>query len=92
MADPIIMAFAKGILREFPGDPNSYVDLVPVDHVVNAIIASAIRRPETPEVFQVASGERNTLRYRAFYDITREYFQRNPLRDSSGRPAQLPEW
>jgi HAD superfamily hydrolase (TIGR01490 family) len=92
MADPIIMAFAKGILREFPGDPNSYVDLVPVDHVVNAILAAGIRRPEQPEVFQVASGERNTLRYRGFYDIVREYFQENPLRDSGGRPAPLPEW
>ncbi len=92
MADPIIMAFAKGILREFPGDPNSYVDLVPVDHVVNAILAAGIKRPEQPEVFQVASGERNTLRYRGFYDIVREYFQKNPLRDSGGRPAPLPEW
>ena len=92
MADPIIMAFAKGILREFPGDPNSYIDLVPVDHVVNAILAAGIRRPERPEVFQVASGERNTLRYRGFYDIVREYFQENPLRDSGGRPAPLPEW
>ena len=92
MADPIIMAFAKGILREFPGDPNSYVDLVPVDHVVNAILAAGIRRPETPEVFQVASGERNTLRYRGFYDIVREYFVQNPLRDSGGRPTQVPEW
>jgi HAD superfamily hydrolase (TIGR01490 family) len=92
MADPIIMAFAKGILREFPGDPNSYVDLVPVDHVVNAILAAGIRRPEQPEVFQVASGERNTLRYRGFYDIVREYFVKNPLRDSGGRPAPLPEW
>ena len=92
MADPIIMAFAKGILREFPGDPNSYVDLVPVDHVVNAILSAAIRRPEQPEVFQVASGERNTLRYRGFYDIVRDYFLRNPLRDSGGRPVSVPEW
>ena len=92
MADPIIMAFAKGILREFPGDPNSYIDLVPVDHVVNAILAAGIRRPEQPEVFQVASGERNTLRYRGFYDIVRDYFEENPLRDSGGRPAPLPEW
>lgn len=92
MADPIIMAFAKGILREFPGDPNSYVDLVPVDHVVNAILAAGARRPEDPEVFQVASGERNTLRYRGFYDIVREYFLENPLRDSGGRPVQPAEW
>jgi HAD superfamily hydrolase (TIGR01490 family) len=92
MADPIIMAFAKGILREFPGDPRSYVDIVPVDHVVNAILAAGVRRPEEPEVFQVASGERNPLRYSDLYDIVRDYFVRNPLRDSGGRPIQVPEW
>jgi fatty acyl-CoA reductase len=92
MADPIIMAYAKGILREFPGDPKSYVDIVPVDHVVNAILAAGVRRPEEPEVFQVASGERNPLRYRDLYDIVRGYFVENPLRDSGGRPIQVPEW
>jgi alcohol-forming fatty acyl-CoA reductase len=92
MADPIIMAFAKGILREFPGNPRSYVDIVPVDHVVNAILAAGVRRPEEPEIFQVASGERNPIRYRDLYDIVRDYFIQNPLRDSSGRPIQVPEW
>ncbi|MBA2344911.1 MAG: HAD-IB family hydrolase [Rubrobacter sp.] len=92
MADPIIMAFAKGILREFPGDPESLVDIVPVDHVVNATLAAAIRRPEKPEVFHVASGDRNPLRYRDLYDHVREYFVENPLRDSGGRPVPVPEW
>jgi alcohol-forming fatty acyl-CoA reductase len=92
MADPIIMAFAKGILREFPGNPKSYVDIVPVDHVVNAILAAGVRRPEEPEIFQVASGERNPIRYRDLYDIVRDYFIQNPLRDSSGRPIQVPQW
>src|SRR5829696_8436521 len=92
MADPIIMAFAKGILREFPGNPKSYVDIVPVDHVVNAILAAGVRRPQEPEIFQVASGERNPIRYRDLYDIVRDYFLKNPLRDSSGRPLKVPEW
>ena len=92
MADPIIMAFARGILREFPGDPRSIVDIVPVDHVVNAIIAAAVRRPESPEVYQVASGEQNPIRYRDFYENVREYFLKNPLRDSGGRPVPVPEW
>ncbi len=92
MADPIIMAFAKGIIREFPGDPESIIDIVPVDHVVNATLAAAARRPEDPEVFQVASGDRNPLRYRQLYEHVREYFLENPLRDSGGRPIQPPEW
>jgi HAD superfamily hydrolase (TIGR01490 family) len=92
MADPIIMAYAKGLLREFPGDPETLVDIVPVDHVVNAILAAGVRRPETPEVFHVASGQRNPLRYRDLYDHVRDYFVENPLRDSGGRAVQVPEW
>ena len=92
MADPIIMAFAKGVLREFPGDPESLIDIVPVDHVVNAVLAAGILRPEEPEVFHVASGERNPLRYRDLYDHVRSYFLEKPLRDSGGRPVQPAEW
>jgi HAD superfamily hydrolase (TIGR01490 family) len=92
MADPIILAFARGVLREFPGSPEAIVDLVPVDHVVNAIIAAATHRPDRPEVYQVASGERNPLRYRDLYEHVREYFLENPLRDSGGRPVPVPEW
>jgi alcohol-forming fatty acyl-CoA reductase len=92
MVDPIIMAFAKGILREFPINPESLVEIVPVDHVVNATLAAAARKPEESEVFQVASGERNPLRFRELYDQVREYFLKNPLRDSGGRPILIPEW
>lgn len=92
MADPIIMAYAKGLLREFPGDPETLVDIVPVDHVVNAILAAGVRRPQTPEVFHVASGQRNPLRYLDLYHHVRDYFIEKPLRDSGGRPVQVPEW
>ena len=92
MADPIIVAYSKGLLQEFPGDPESLIDVVPVDHVVNAVLAAAARRPAAPEVFQVASGERNPLRYRQFYEYVREYFLENPMRDSGGRPIPVPEW
>jgi HAD superfamily hydrolase (TIGR01490 family) len=59
---------------------------------VNATLAAAIQRPEEPEVFQVASGDRNPLRYRQLYEHVREYFLENPLRDSGGRPIQPSEW
>ena len=92
MADPIIMAYGRGLLQEFPGDPESQVDVVPVDHVVNATLAVGALRPAEPEVYQVASGDRNPLRYRDFYDYVQQYFIKNPMRDSGGRPIPAPEW
>jgi nucleoside-diphosphate-sugar epimerase len=43
MADPIIRAYGLGQIPEFPGIPEGIVDLIPVDYVVNAILAVAAR-------------------------------------------------
>ena len=46
MAEPIIVSYARGLLREFPGVPEGIVDVIPVDLVVAAILAVAARGPE----------------------------------------------
>ena len=43
VADPLIMAYAKGALPEFPGLPDSVLDVTPVDFVVNAIVTLALQ-------------------------------------------------
>ena len=40
MADPLILAYGKGIIRGFVGNPKGILDLVPVDVVVNVMLAS----------------------------------------------------
>ena len=45
MAEPLILAFGRGELPEFPAAPDSVVDIVPVDHVVGAIIAVMATEP-----------------------------------------------
>lgn len=39
VADPLIMAYARGKLHEFPGVADSVLDIIPVDFVVNVILA-----------------------------------------------------
>ena len=46
MAEPVIISYARGLLREFPGVPEGTVDVIPVDLVVAAIIAVAAIGPE----------------------------------------------
>ena len=46
MAEPVIISYARGLLREFPGVPEGTVDVIPVDLVVAAIIAVAALGPE----------------------------------------------
>src|SRR5699024_5141760 len=39
VADPLIVAYGRGLLPEFPGLPDSVLDIVPVDMVVNTALA-----------------------------------------------------
>ncbi len=49
MAEPIIISYAKGLLKEFPGTPEGIIDVIPVDMVVSAILAVAAHGPSFPE-------------------------------------------
>ena len=94
MAEPVIISYARGLLREFPGIPEGVVDVIPVDQVVAAIIAVCAQgpSPDGPSVYQVASGSRQPLRYREMVNTIREWFTENPLYDKEGQPILVPEW
>jgi HAD superfamily hydrolase (TIGR01490 family) len=94
MAEPIIISYARGLLREFPGVPEGIIDVIPVDMVVAAILAVAARGPDPgpPHVYHVASGVRNPLRYGRLVEIGEEFFGLNPLYDDRGQPINVPEW
>lgn len=93
MAEPVIISYARGLLKEFPGVPEGIVDVIPVDLVSAAIIAVAARGPEPePSVIQVASGSQNPLHYRRLVDLVSDWFSRNPLYDTKGQPIVVPKW
>jgi len=93
MAEPVIISYARGLLREFPGVPEGTVDVIPVDLVVAAIIGVAAAGPdEAPAITQVASGGINPLKYRTLVDNVSAWFTRNPVYDKRGQPIVVPEW
>jgi HAD superfamily hydrolase (TIGR01490 family) len=92
MAEPIIISYARGLLKEFPGVPEGVIDVIPVDLVVHAIIAVAARGPLPGDIVQVASGTRNPLYYRRLVDLVSGWFTDNPLYDRKGQPISVPEW
>jgi alcohol-forming fatty acyl-CoA reductase len=94
MAEPIIVSYARGLLREFPGVPEGIVDVIPVDLVVAAILGVAAHGPAdgAPSVYHVASGVRNPFRYGHLVELTQDFFSRNPLYDDRGQPINVPEW
>jgi fatty acyl-CoA reductase len=94
MAEPLILAFGRGELPEFPAAPDSVVDIVPVDHVVGAIIAVMSTEPPPGDVayFHVSSGARNPLAFRLLYELITEYFDRHPFDMDERGAVRLPNW
>ena len=94
MAEPVIISYARGLLKEFPGLPEGVVDVIPVDLVVATLVAVAAHGPDPdgPTVYQAASGSRNPLHYRQLVDLVRSYFLEHPLYDTAGQPIVVPEW
>jgi nucleoside-diphosphate-sugar epimerase len=94
MAEPVIISYAKGLLKQFPGVPEGIVDVIPVDLVVAALIAVAAKGPDQsgPTVYQVASGARNPLHYGQLVDLVERWFTERPLYDNRGQPIVVPKW
>jgi HAD superfamily hydrolase (TIGR01490 family) len=94
MADPIILAYGRGAIPDFPGIPEGILDVIPADHVVNAILAVAATppEPERPHYFHVSSGTRNPLAFMDLYRWVRAYFQEHPLPARGLGEVKVPEW
>lgn len=93
VADPLIIAYGRGQLPEFPGLPDSILDLIPVDYVVNVILAAAANPPKKePEYFHVASGASNPVPFHRMFENVFEYFRNTPLTGKDGKPIVVPDW
>ena len=93
MAEPIILAYGRGNLPEFPASPDAVIDIVPCDHVVNAVLVACATEPEVgvPEFYHASSGHRNPLTFRGIFEHVRAYFEQHPY--ATGRDAsKLAVW
>ena len=94
MAEPVIAAYARGLLKEFPGVPEGVVDIIPVDLVVATICAVAARGPleAGPDVVHIASGSLNPMKYGQLVDLVRSWFTEHPVYDDRNQSISVPEW
>jgi fatty acyl-CoA reductase len=99
VADPLIMSYARGLLPEFPGVPDSVLDVVPVDYVVNVILAVAANPAGAssgtdvePQYFHVASGNSNPFPILRMFDNLKTFFTANPLPRDEHTNIPVPTW
>ncbi|WP_425308889.1 HAD-IB family hydrolase [Ammonicoccus fulvus] len=94
MAEPLILAYGKGELPEVPASPDSVIDIIPCDMVVNCILAVCATEPEIgrPEFYHSNSGARNPLTFRDIYVHVRRYFTEHPFDRGERGQTKLPIW
>ncbi|MGI8803077.1 MAG: HAD-IB family hydrolase [Solirubrobacteraceae bacterium] len=93
VADPVILAYASGMISRFPGNRSARLDIVPVDLVANACLAAAAHPPDrSPRVINVASGSRNPLSIGDISELVTDYFRERPLPDEDGLPVEVRDW
>jgi hypothetical protein len=87
VADPLIAAYGKGRLTEFPGSPATVLDVIPVDLVVNAILAAADRppAPASAAYLHVGSGASNPMTLGELARHAKAYFSAHPWLDHLGQ-------
>jgi long-chain acyl-CoA synthetase len=99
VADPLLVAYGRGRTDELPGTADTAMELIPVDLVVNALIAAlaalsagtrAGGRPDQDEiqVHQLGS-HRNPITLGELLTYARQGFARTPLRDEAGEPIAV---
>ena len=91
--DPLVAAYGKGLLPDFPARPDLALDIVPVDVVVNTTLAAATRASAGEvQVYHAATASRNPVRISQLYESLVTYFGANPLLDRDGRPPVMARW
>ncbi|MEJ7718877.1 MAG: SDR family oxidoreductase [Thermoleophilaceae bacterium] len=90
VADPVILAYGRGLIPRFPANPAVRFDLIPVDFVANACLAAAAHPPRRgPRTVAVVSGSRRPLEVGRVVEMFTEYFRERPFPDEEGIPVEV---
>ncbi|XP_058218971.1 alcohol-forming fatty acyl-CoA reductase-like [Rhododendron vialii] len=87
--DSLAVGYGKGRLTCFLGDPESVIDVIPADMVVNSMLvameANANQASDDVVIYQVGSSLANPLRYSWIQDYGHRYFTKHPWVGKDGK-------
>ncbi|MFX6572753.1 SDR family oxidoreductase, partial [Acinetobacter baumannii] len=91
--DAIFVTYGRGKLEVFVGDPESTLDMIPGDMVVNSMLAAIASNQDSTKlvVYHVGSSLRNPLKFADIKWIMHRYLTKNPLLDKNRRPIKIGE-
>ncbi|MDO5628139.1 MAG: SDR family oxidoreductase [Mobilicoccus sp.] len=94
VADPLIAAYAKDRLVAFPGRADAVLDVVPVDVVVDAVMATAYLPPSAGRAryLQVGTGVSNPITLDEFGQHVEAAVRSAPWKDRAGETISPRPW
>ncbi|KAL0460068.1 UNVERIFIED_CONTAM: putative fatty acyl-CoA reductase 4 [Sesamum latifolium] len=86
--DALFAAYGKAKPTIFIGDPQSAIDIVPGDMVVNSMLAAVARHSNQPShdltIYHVGSSRRNPIYYKDVQSLMYKYLLEKPFLDDRG--------
>ncbi|KAF7093458.1 hypothetical protein CFC21_095868 [Triticum aestivum] len=91
--DSVFLGYAKQALKFFLVDPNTIMDVIPGDMVVNSMMVAMLAHSEeqAQTIYHVTSSMSNPASYTTLRESAHRYFVDNPPRGENGEPIQLKE-
>ncbi|XP_004308636.1 PREDICTED: fatty acyl-CoA reductase 3-like [Fragaria vesca subsp. vesca] len=89
--DSVIASYAKGKLTFLPLDPMTISDMMPVDIVVNSIIAAMVvnAKKTSGTIYHVGSSLRNSIKFMDVRNFMFQYFTKYPWVYKDGKPIKV---
>lgn len=88
--DSLAVAYGKGRLPCFLGDPDTVLDAIPGDMVANAIIVAAAahaNKKGESTIFHVGSSVKNPMKITLLQETAYQYFTKHPWINKDGEPV-----
>ncbi|KAK2430395.1 alcohol-forming fatty acyl-CoA reductase [Trifolium repens] len=90
--DTVICEYGLGKLESFVGNPNTILDIIPADLVINCVITAIVvhlNQAPTNFIYHISSSLRNPFKYFDFLNIIYDYFVKNPCINHNGKPIVI---
>ncbi|KAH7835206.1 hypothetical protein Vadar_023828 [Vaccinium darrowii] len=91
--DSFVVGYGKGRLTCLTGDPQSILDVIPADMVVNSMLvamaANANQASDDVVIYQVGSSVSNPIRLNSIQDYSQIYFKKHPWIGRDGKAVKV---
>ncbi|KAI4983905.1 hypothetical protein ZWY2020_028378 [Hordeum vulgare] len=89
--DSVFLGYAKQALKFFLVDPDTIMDVIPGDMVVNSMMVAMLAHSEeqAQTIYHVTSSMSNPASYMTLRESAHRYFVDNPPRGENGEPIRM---